>query len=442
MMAHHLGLLLWLLLAVAPLRLHAHIPDLQLVFKTEAMGLSTKSLHIALHITDSLHQSRRLQLTNAKDAREHQMTLLCTPYYDSKSIHSFLLNIEADDHQYYPVFVSQSEDRVCYIYHGTTLTSTDTTTAEEQTVHPLVITPVPHVLKIDPSIALVLDGLQPSPRPAPITLELGLLTGVANPTSMCCDQHKEVFADILASTVKVLTHPASREEHQRSFFYTHHLPLDTDNIWMSVTGEDQGADDMEKQHRAAYQAPVDHSQCQALLSLMTVTYTDTHISVTVSTEDASISLKSVAPCVRLLTAVAALHPTISHISAHTAHVTMKEESVASPAAGTSESVNYAVAAPATDQNAYVQSGTSDQYPYTSGLGLDGTGYVLGMIDTGIDDLSCFLRDFNSSDPQQTTTRTAKEAYGAPVTEPFRRKVIQYVAWADDSYREGRDHGSW
>ena len=33
--------------------------------------------------------------------------------------------------------------------------------------------------------------------------------------------------------------------------------------------------------------------------------------------------------------------------------------------------------PATDQNAWVQSGTTDQTPY-SAIGVDGTGYVLGM----------------------------------------------------------------
>jgi hypothetical protein len=33
-------------------------------------------------------------------------------------------------------------------------------------------------------------------------------------------------------------------------------------------------------------------------------------------------------------------------------------------------------------------------------------------------------------------------YQSPITESFRRKVVQYVAWADGEPSRGYDHGTW
>ena len=49
-----------------------------------------------------------------------------------------------------------------------------------------------------------------------------------------------------------------------------------------------------------------------------------------------------------------------------------------------------------------------------------------MIDTGVDDLSCFMIDWSGN----ITTRTPGYEYMQPITEPFRRKVIQYIMWGD------------
>ncbi len=64
--------------------------------------------------------------------------------------------------------------------------------------------------------------------------------------------------------------------------------------------------------------------------------------------------------------------------------------------------NFSSAGNPTDQNAYLQSGDSFSSPY-SRLGLDGDGCVLGLIDSGLDDLSCFLVDSTG----EHTTRTPK-----------------------------------
>ena len=52
--------------------------------------------------------------------------------------------------------------------------------------------------------------------------------------------------------------------------------------------------------------------------------------------------------------------------------------------------------------------------------------LVGMIDTGVDDKSCFLIDSSGN----ITTRTPADEYRHPITEPFRRKVVQYITWGD------------
>jgi subtilisin family serine protease len=79
-----------------------------------------------------------------------------------------------------------------------------------------------------------------------------------------------------------------------------------------------------------------------------------------------------------------------------------------------------------------QSGTPQVEPLGS-LGLTGANQVVGEADSGIDDLSCF---FINDDGTQTPRSTADN----PTVYPDRRKVIQYVAYADS--RDDPDgHGS-
>ena len=59
----------------------------------------------------------------------------------------------------------------------------------------------------------------------------------------------------------------------------------------------------------------------------------------------------------------------------------------------------------------------------------------GMIDTGVDDKSCFLIDSSGN----ITTRTPADEYMNPITEPFRRKVIQYITWGDGVCTRSRNN---
>jgi hypothetical protein len=66
---------------------------------------------------------------------------------------------------------------------------------------------------------------------------------------------------------------------------------------------------------------------------------------------------------------------------------------------------------------------SESYPYHD-VGLDGTGQIVGIGDTGIDELSCFFRNSDSS-------KVARSTYDAPTFDLSKRKVIQYIAYGDD-----------
>ena len=82
-------------------------------------------------------------------------------------------------------------------------------------------------------------------------------------------------------------------------------------------------------------------------------------------------------------------------------------------------------------------------------GMTGKGQVCGIADSGLNDLSCFFYDGpatpHTSSPQHSNTSLspprsmhASSAHRGVLTnrsgiiEPFRRKVIQYVAYADQT----------
>ena len=80
----------------------------------------------------------------------------------------------------------------------------------------------------------------------------------------------------------------------------------------------------------------------------------------------------------------------------------------------------------------MQSGGANDETY-SDAGLDGTGVVVGISDTGIDEFSCYFRDPKGRVPRSSLLH--------PITDHSFRKVIQYVNYSgsDGDYRSG--HGS-
>jgi hypothetical protein len=75
---------------------------------------------------------------------------------------------------------------------------------------------------------------------------------------------------------------------------------------------------------------------------------------------------------------------------------------------------------------------SQNYPYHA-AGLDGTGQIVGVGDTGIDELSCFFRNSDNS-------KVARSTIFNPTFDLSKRKVIQYINYADGKDLAG-GHGT-
>eukprot|EP01032_Pedospumella_encystans_P012778 gene12778-14757_t len=80
-----------------------------------------------------------------------------------------------------------------------------------------------------------------------------------------------------------------------------------------------------------------------------------------------------------------------------------------------------------------QLGTLGTEPFTT-LGLDGTGVVIGISDTGIDETSCFFRD-------TTHGPVPRSSIQHPITDNKYRKVIQYISYSGSSGDYAAGHGS-
>ena len=74
----------------------------------------------------------------------------------------------------------------------------------------------------------------------------------------------------------------------------------------------------------------------------------------------------------------------------------------------------------------LQSGTVGVEPFTA-AGLTGEGHIVGVADSGLNDLSCFFYDNSKA---YYTDQTTRSSLNNVATETKRRKVIQYVAYAD------------
>ncbi|KAJ1419189.1 peptidase S8/S53 domain-containing protein [Ochromonadaceae sp. CCMP2298] len=77
-------------------------------------------------------------------------------------------------------------------------------------------------------------------------------------------------------------------------------------------------------------------------------------------------------------------------------------------------------------------GSKTSEPYTE-LGLDGSGIIIGVSDTGIDEASCYFWDSKG-----VVTRSN---VSSPVTDLSHRKVVQYITYSESQgdYTDG--HGS-
>jgi hypothetical protein len=84
---------------------------------------------------------------------------------------------------------------------------------------------------------------------------------------------------------------------------------------------------------------------------------------------------------------------------------------------------------------FTQSGSSST-PF-SNAGIYGSGQIVGVADSGLDDFSCYFWDNSGA---YSNPATARSSYLTPSLERNRRKVVQYTAYADSMDTNG-GHGT-
>ena len=345
------------------------------------------------------HDSSSVSTSSIPSSNSAPFVLLCSAYELFPRLQAAVpVSFEA-----HPVLHSLAKDQSCAMMSGEASAATRLILDREGVS--VTESVIPHMFKYHESIEESLEN----PDADSITLEVSVGLGISGKGFASDNAHVLVDA-LYKEAAGLLMDEKLATAHWDRFYWTSDVALD------SIHSDAQSAH-LSRDAKFRDSADTISVSCD-FPSLMTVSISQSYISFTTGTKQSGYN----AACVRLLATVATLHPSVSHVSAHLGvqmATPQKEQSLTS--------IDYTdpEAGPATDQNAWVQSGTTDQTPY-SALGVDGTGYVLGMIDTGVDDLSCFMIDSTGN----ITTRTPASDYLNPITEPFRRKVIQYIMWGD------------
>ena len=366
------------------------------------LWLATKLKQSEVH--DILPAASQHDINNGEGAGLHLM-LSCSSYGNAPSLKSYLIEKYSEDN-IHPAYFSQSEDRVCYTHYG------DDSIGDHDD---FTTTLIPHALKIDDSVTELVKSFRSSCEEFVVEIAVGL--GVQG-KGLRDIRHNTISANIIDQIRQTANDKNSLSTLRSKFFWTSRSHGASSQISRHATLRAR-----QEQYESALTLP----QCSDFSSY-TVRTLRSHISIT-SPQCSSASppaaaststrpplrspsrTKDSAQCLLLLAAVSSLHPSVSHVTAH-----RPETSVGS------RSDDYSIATPATDQNSWIQIGSrnisdgSSPTPYAD-AGLDGSNLVLGMIDSGIDDLSCYMID-SSGTP---TTRTPADQVDNPVTEPERRK---------------------
>jgi hypothetical protein len=258
----------------------------------------------------------------------------------------------------HPVLHSQTKDKSCAIMSGKTATAT---TLNFNKGDEILFTQsiVPHVFKYHESIDLSIDAEHSDS----ITLEVAVGLGVSGKGFAASDA-QTLVTTLFQEATDLLQHEDLAAVHWDRFYWTSE-PAGSTAMASSVPAPAHSALE-QKYRRSSTAIGCDYK------ALMTVSISQSYISFTTGTSGDVYN----PDCMRLLATVAVMQPSVSHVSAHLG-VQLSKPSGAQQQESLS-SISYAdpEAGVATDQNAWVQSGTTDQTPYST-IGVDGTGYVLG-----------------------------------------------------------------
>lgn len=315
---------------------------------------------------------------------ESRPYFVCGPRSTLKKKANVLLHESESQPQ--TAYMKKSSDSACLLVHLTTSTASELKTLNDDWhYHPL-----PAILKIHHSVIINLSKL----------LDLG------KKISSSLDAEKEFskIAEAMTLTIdyssgsheKKISSRRLSEKFVRSLTVQSHQPsLDESKPWLSLVEEIQAYDGLGNRQ-------VESELDCALPASVIVQYYDNSV---VFSDLRNIQLT----CLVGIIEMAALDSSVLRVSMGTRPKTLNFET-----------------------RGVTQSGTRGIEPYSE-AGLTGSGQVVGMADSGINDLSCFFLDDSGAYSSLTTSR-------AGVLEPLRRKIISYSVAADKVDDNG-GHGS-
>lgn len=386
-------------------------------------GASTESIG-PLAFTDmerAMGRIRRhgLSLEQLQSMADHDVThamatdqnlLVCAPYSKASGLRLAMeRNVAAD--YFHPVYFSESAGRACFAL-SSYAEAGSLRISLNQLGKDITLSRMPHALKLDASVIDVSQSLKDGER---FSLELLFGLGVGGKGLHPEMRSAAVTASIISTGRSLLSNPSEKERVLQQFYWSSRHDKE-------ALLHGHALSKAFSQHRD---------------SSFRCAFDEMHMDMGRASVTLTAPRGTPASCMLLLASASALHRDVSLILAHKGHSLGRSPSPSVINAVTADPEPYDDATPPTDQNAFVQSGNSVDTPY-SDMGINGTSYVVGYIDSGADDLSCFLID----DSGTSTTRTPGYDYANPVTEPWRRKVIQYISWGDGGPSIGYDHGTW
>jgi hypothetical protein len=346
------------------------------------------------------HLSHAIKLEYENDKKRQLNVLGCSPYDQADTLQQMLQSYHS-----HPVYSSWDEQKVCYLFQANGTPESILKPLERQ--EEMEFTLLPYLVKFDESI----HDQTSRESTTGYVLDIAMGVGVQG-KGIHSNSHTDIGTHILHQARSLHSSHEDLAKHWENFFWTSKSAA-------SVTSSSHAFSLSDLLNRQNKFKSVQSKNCN-------FAEVNTHLGSRSALHLTSDDLSS--HCMLLLASIASMHDEVSHVNLYHGYTQLDD--------GTSIPANSPNVT-ATDQNAWIQSGADHTTPYTD-LGLTGKGYILGFIDSGVDDLSCYLID-SSLTP---TPRTPRDDYAHPITEYHRRKVIQYVAYGDGSPDLVYDHGTW
>lgn len=309
---------------------------------------------------EHLHPAMRHEHALHEDEQRIPYMLLCSSYEDFPRLQA-AVPLESVSH---PVLHSQAKDKSCAIMSGETAKAATLSLQRESSITSYTQSIIPHVFKYHQSIDESIDTEDSDS----ITLEVAVGLGTSGKGFDASKGEAQLLVkSLFERAANLLQHEDLATEHWDKFYWTSKAAHNAASSSGSV-----GSRVRDQKYRKSVASSA-ATMCD-YDSLLTVGISQSYISFTAD----STSLGYSPECMRLLATVAVMNPSVAHVSAHLGMILTAPSELQQKEAVGSISFSDPAADPATDQNAWVQSGTSEHTPYTD-IGVDGTGYVLGMM---------------------------------------------------------------